>query len=137
MANRPALRQETEAVPPAGEQALARGRRAQALQDPLPDSRRRRHGRGRLGEQIETQLPGLHEIAQGRVGRQQALEAPAGGAPQGAEDVFGGQSIAQLGTVVLHWSMQPLSRIRLRRIQLFTVPSGAFSRPATSSNVSP
>ena len=48
-----------------------------------------------------------------------------------------GQSLAQLGAIVLHWSMQPLSRIRLRRIQLFTVPSGAFSRPATSSKVRP
>ena len=97
----------------------------------------RRHRRRRLGEQVEAQLPRLDLLAQGPVGGQQPLEAPAGGAPEGAEGVFGGQPLAQLGMIVLHGSMQPLSRIRLRRIQLLTVPSGAFSRPATSSKVRP
>ena len=89
--------------------------------------RRRRHRRGRLGQEVDPQLPVLRQIAQVRVAGQQPLETPAGRATQRAEGIFGRQSVTQLGIGVLHRSMQPLSWIRPRRIQLFTVPSGAPS----------
>ena len=66
---------------------------------------------------------------------QQPLETPAGRATQRAEGILRRQSVMQLGIGVVHRSMQSLSWIKPRRIQLFTVPSGAPSRPATSAKV--
>ena len=67
----------------------------------------------------------------------QPLDALAGGAAQRAEGIVGGESVAQLGVSVVHRSTHLLSWIRLRRIQLFTVPRGAPRRAATSPAVRP
>ena len=92
----------------------------------FPDVRRWLHRGGRLGQEIEPQLPvlapdraGLRSPDSSRSKRRRAEAA------QRAEGIFGRESVAQFGVGVIHRSMQPLSRIRLRRIQLFTVPSGA------------
>src|SRR5262245_39919513 len=98
---------------------------------------RRLPGWDRLGEDIESQLPTLHQIAQVAVAGHQLLETAAFVAAQRAECVFGRELIAQFGVSVVHRYIQSLSRSRLSRTQLFTVPRGRLKRPAASWYVMP
>ena len=81
--------------------------------------------------------PSFHEIAQLAVARQQPLETAALEAAQRAQCVFGRELVAQFGVGVIHRSIQSLSRSRLRRTQLFTVPIGTPTWTAASWYIMP
>lgn len=77
-------------------------RRKQALLDARPHDGRRRRGRHGTGQRHQPCLPVARGVAQHRVRGQQGLKAPACATAQGAQGVFGGQTVGQVGAAVVH-----------------------------------
>ena len=123
---------------PGVEAGLRRGRAGQVQRgaDPLPDVVRDRNG-GDLGQQRhEARFPGGDLAGEaGVAGDARFRFAPFAGI-ENTEHVLGGHvARGRCGLAVgrVHRSRQALSLSRLRRIQLFTVPSGLPLRSASSS----
>src|SRR6056297_2356052 len=64
---------------------------------------------------------------------QQALESRPRGALEGTQHILTGELIDEIRVTIVHGSRHSRRRCRPRRMRLFTVPSGADSRAASSS----
>src|SRR5262249_21246366 len=102
-----------------------------------PYLRRGRDGSQRAAEGAPVIFPAINRTACRGAVDAQTLEAPPGATAQRAECVLGGETIQQLALLVVHDSRHLRSASRLRRTQLFTVPSGSFTARAISLCVRP
>ncbi len=92
-----------------------------------------------VGQRGQTVLPEIHLSGELFAALHQLLCMPAARAIQYAQHVFAGEHFT-LGRILLHRfsgrvhrSRHAFRRTKLRRIQLFTVPSGVLVRWASSS----
>ena len=97
-------------------------------------ARRWCHRRQAEGDRGETRFPDRDPLTEPRTARQQAFESPPRGTTQRAVHVMRGQSVDQLGIVLVHLpaSRHCRNRTSARRILALTVPSGKSSRSASS-----